>query len=91
MKVLCVKRMLYYRKGAFSWLELYAIHDWRVMIQNTHVSLLLRHHFVHTLDHNLQTIGRILAFYIPNDLATRGDIAFRLWSCMQASTVKLRL
>ena len=78
MNVLRVKRMLYYRRGAFSGLELYASHDWGVIIQNMHGSLLSRRHFVCTFGHNLQIIGRILAFYIPNDLATRGDVAFRL-------------
>ena len=78
MNVLHVKRMLYYQRGAFSRLELYASHDWGVVIQNMHGSLLSRHHFVHTFGHDLRTIGRILAFYIPNDLASRGDIAFRL-------------
>ena len=78
MNVLRVKRMLYYQRGAFSGLELYASHDCGVIIQNTHGSLLWRHHFVHTWGLNLQTIGRILAFYIVNDLATTGYVAFRL-------------
>ena len=78
MNILCVKRMLYYRTGAFSGLELYVSHDWSVIIQNTHGSLLLRHYFVRTLGHNLQTIRRMLVFYTSNNLATKGDIAFRL-------------
>ena len=78
MNVLRVKRMLYYQRGAFSGLELYANHDWGVIIQNMHGSHLSRRHFVYTFGHNLQIIGRILAFYIPNDLATKGDVAFRL-------------
>ena len=80
MNVLRVKRMLYYQRGAFSGLELYASHDWGVIIQNMHGSLLSRCHFVHTFGHNLPSIGRIhvQAFYIPKDLATRGDIAFLL-------------
>ena len=40
---------------------------------------------------NLQTIGRILAFYIPNVLATIGNVASRLESCIRASTGELRL
>ena len=75
MNILQVKRMLYYRRGAFSGLDLYADHDWCVIIQNTHGSLLSRRHFVLTFGHNPQTIGGILAFYIPNDLATTGDVA----------------
>ena len=78
MNVLRVKRMLYYRRGVFSGLELYASHDWGVIIQNTHSSCLSRRHFVRTFSHNLQTIGRILVFYIPNDLATIGDVTSRL-------------
>ena len=73
MNVLRVKRMLYYRGDAFSGLDLYASHDWGVIIQNTYGSPPSRRHFVHTLGHNLQTIVRILTFYIPNDLATIGD------------------
>ena len=76
MNVLHVKQMLYYQRGAFFGLELYATHDWRVMIQNEHHNNLLRHHYVRTFGHNLQTIESILAFYIPNDLATIGDFAF---------------
>ena len=78
MNVLRVKQMLSYRRAVFSGLELYVSHDWGVIIQNMHGSLLLRRHFVCTFGHNLQIIGHILAFYIPNDLATRRDIAFRL-------------
>ena len=75
MNVLHVKRMLCYRRGAFTGLELYASHYLGVIIQKMHGSLLLRRHFVCTIGHNLQTIGRILALYIPNDLATIGDVA----------------
>ena len=80
MNVLHVKRMLYYRRGAFFGLELYVRHDWCVIIQNTHNSHLLSRHFVRAFDHNLQTIGHILAFYvyIPNDFAIIGDVASRL-------------
>ena len=78
MNVLGVKRMLHYRRDAFFGSELYPSHDWGVIIQNTHGSLLSRRHFVRTIGHNLQTMGRILAFYIPNDLATIGDVASRL-------------
>ena len=41
MNVLHVKQMLYYRRGAFSGLEMYASHDWGVIIQNTHGGLFL--------------------------------------------------
>ena len=75
MNVLHVKQMVYYRRGAFSGLELYAGHNQCAIIQNTHRSCLPRIHFVRTFGHNLQAIGHILAFYIPNDLATIGDIA----------------
>ena len=78
MNVLRVKRMIYYRRGAFSVLELYASHDWGVIILNTHGSLLSRRHFVRSFGFNLQNIGCIPAFYIPNDLATIGDVAVRL-------------
>ena len=90
MNVLRVNRILYYRRGAFSGLELYTSHDW-IDIQNTHDSLLSKCHFVRTLGHNLQIIRLILAFYIPNDLATIGDVASRLQRCMRASTGKLCL
>ena len=81
-------KCLYYRRGAFSRLELYASHDWCVIIQNMHGSCPLRCHFVHTFGNNLHTpcIGRMLVFYTPNDLATIGDIAPRLYSCMRALT-----
>ena len=59
MNILCVKRMLYYRRGAFSGIEPYASHDWDVIIQNMHGSFLLRHHFVCTLGLTLQIIGCI--------------------------------
>ena len=88
MSVPYVRRMLYYRRGAFSGLDLYASHDWWV-IQNVHHSRFLRCHFVHTFGHNLQTVGHILAFYIPNDLSTIGDVAFWLQNCMQALTGEL--
>ena len=78
MNVLYVKQMLYYRRGVFSELELYVSHDWHVIIKNTHGSPLSRHHFVRTSADNLHTIGCILAFYIPNDLATIGDVASQL-------------
>ena len=91
MNVLRVKRVLYYQRNAFSALEVYMSHNWDVIIQNMHSSLLSRWHFVCTFGHNLQIIGRILAFYITNDLATIGYIAFRLRSCMQASTGEVRL
>ena len=76
MNVLYVKRMLYYRTCAFSCLELYASHNWCVIIQNTHGSLLSRCQFVRTFGHNIQTIGHILVFYIPNDSSTTGDVIF---------------
>ena len=75
MNILHVKRMLYYQRRAFSGLELYVSHDWRVMIQNKHHRHLLKHHFVRTFGHNLPTIGCILVLYIPNDLATIGNVA----------------
>ena len=84
MNILRFKWMLSYRSGVFSGLELYASHD-------KHHSHRLRHHFVCNFGHNLQAIGCILAFYIPNGLATIGDIAFWLFNCMQASTGELRL
>ena len=77
-KVLRVKGMLYYQRGPSSVLELYASHEWGVIFQNTHGSLLSRRRFVRTFAHNLQTIGHLLAFYIPNDLDTIGDNAFQL-------------
>ena len=73
MNVSHVKRMLYYQRGFFSGLELYASHDWRVMIQNKHYSHIVRRHFVSTFGHIIQIVGHILAFYIPNDLAAIGD------------------
>ena len=78
MNVLHVKRMLYYLESVFSGLELYVNHDWCVIIQNMHRGHLPRRHYIRTFGHNLQTIGCILAFYIQNDLATIGNIAFRL-------------
>ena len=50
-----------------------------VIIQNMHCGHLPRCHFVRTSGHHLKTIGYTctLAFYIPNDLATIGDVAFR--------------
>ena len=77
MNVLRFKQMLYYRRGAFSVLELYASHDWGVTIQNTHGSLLSRRHFVHSFGHKLQTIGHKIAFCVPNNLATIGEVASR--------------
>ena len=68
MNVLHVKRMIYYRRGVFCWLELYASLDWCVIIQNTHGSLLSTRHFV-------RIFGHILALYIQNDLATIGNVA----------------
>ena len=44
-----------------------------------------------TFGHYLQTKGDIVAFYIPNDLATIGDVASRVKSCMRASTGELHL
>ena len=61
----------------FLGLELFVSHDWEVMTQNTHHSHLLRRHFVSTFGHKLQTIGRILAFYV-NDMATIADVVSRL-------------
>ena len=78
MNVLHVKRMLYYTRGALFGLQLYASHDWGVIIQNTRGSLLLRLHLLHTFGYKLQTIGRILAFYLPNEWATIGDVPSRL-------------
>ena len=91
MNVLLVKWMLYYQRGALSGLELYVNHDWGVIIQDMHGGLLSRRHFVRTIGHNLQIIRHILAFYIPNDLATIGDIASRLQSCTLTLTGQLRL
>ena len=76
MNVLHVNLMLCYRRGAFSELELYVSHDWCVIIQNTHRSHLVRRHFVCTFGNNLQTIGCIPVFYVPNDLATIKNVAF---------------
>ena len=70
MNFLHVKQMLYYLSGAFSGLELYESHNWCVTIQNSHCGHLSKRHFVHPFGHNLQTIGRTLVFYIPNDLST---------------------
>ena len=78
MYVLHVKRMLCYQRGAFFGLELYARYDWSVSIQNTHGSHLSRCHFVRSFVHNLQTLGHILAFYIPNNLSAIGDVASQL-------------
>ena len=75
MNILHVKRMLFNGRGSLSGLDLYANHDWCFIVQNRHNSHLLRHHFVRTFGNNLQTIGRILAFYIPNYLVTIGYIA----------------
>ena len=58
--------MLYYQRGAFSGLELYASHE--VMNQNTHNSHFQRHHFVHSFGHILQSIGCTLTLNIANDL-----------------------
>ena len=65
-------------KRCLLWVRAVCEPDWGVIIQNKHDSLLSRHHFVCTFGHSLQTIGRILQFYTPNDLATIGDVAFRL-------------
>ena len=91
MNILHVKQMLYYRRVAFSGLELYVSRNWCVIIQNMYHSRLSRCHFMHTFGHNLQIIGRILAFYVPNNLSTIGDIASWLYSCMHTSTGELRL
>ena len=70
MNVVYIKRMLYYGRGSFPRLELYVSRDFCVIIQNVIGSHLLRCLFVHTFSHNLQAIGLILAFYIPNDYGT---------------------
>ena len=75
MNILHVKWILYYRKSAFSGSELHASHDWCVIILNMHHGRLPRGHFMRTFGHNLQTIGHIVVFYIPNDLDTIGGIA----------------
>ena len=91
MNVLHVKQMFYYRRGAISGLDLYVSHDWCVIIQKTHGSCLSKRHFVRTFGHKLQTIRCTLAFYIPNDSSTTGDVIFWLYNCMQALTVEVRL
>ena len=45
MNVLHVKRILYYWRGAFSWLELHASHKRWVIMQNMHHSCFPRCHF----------------------------------------------
>ena len=74
MNVLRVKRMLYFQRGVLFGLEMYASHDLGVIIKNTQGGLLWKRHFVRTFGHNLQTLGHLLAFYIPNNLTFIGDI-----------------
>ena len=74
----------------FSWLKLNASHKRWAITQNMHHSRNPRRHFGAYFTHNLQTIGRIPAFYIPNESSTTGDILFRLSNCMRASTGQLR-
>ena len=80
MNVLHDKRVLYYQRVAFSRLELYASHDWRVMLQNKHHGHLLRRHFVHTFGHNLQTIGCVLVFviFVANSVAWSDSNLYRI-------------
>ena len=77
MNALYVKQMLYYRTGAFSRLELYASHNWGVIFQNMHGSSPFCVYF----GRNLPTIARILVLYMPNDLATIGDVVSQLAAC----------
>ena len=84
MNILHVKWLPFNWRGSLSELDLYVNHDWCVIVQNRHNSHLSRHHFVRTFGHNLQSIGHILAFYIPNYLVTIGYIASWLKSCMRA-------
>ena len=62
--------ILYYGRYLFSWLELYARYNWRVMDQNKHRNQFPTQHFVRTYTHNSKTTGCMWTFYISNDCST---------------------
>ena len=70
--VLHIKQLLHYSGRSFSTAELHASSNWWVTSQNTHHRLLS----CTTFTCNLQGIGDILAFYIPNDFSITTDVPF---------------
>ena len=76
--VLHIKQLVYYQRCSFLNLEWHVSYDWRVLAPNTHHSLFLIHHFVHTcLTWKLQVV-HVYGFstYWPTALISE---TFLLW------------
>ena len=68
------KRMLYYQRSSFSWLELNASKDRRVIAQYTRRGGFSVCHFVRNYTHNSISKGGIRTFYLSNDCSTIREI-----------------
>ena len=64
MDGLPIKRLLYYWKYLFSWLELYVRYNWRVMDPDMHRNHFPIQLFERTYICNSKTTGRMWTFYM---------------------------